>query len=102
MEKPFDSNLSRMSKNQLLIMRYLLGRPETIVTTREIAKRTGIVEKSLGGVLSALSRKVIKNERLIDVMGRDGVFGLRWKLNSKAITILLAEKIVRSLILSYK
>ena len=102
MEKPFDSSLSRMSKNQLLIMRYLLGRPEVIVTTRDIAKKTGIVEKSLGGVLSALSRKVVKNEHLIDVMGRDGVYGLRWKLNSKAITVVLADKQVRSLILSYK
>jgi len=36
------------------------------------------------------------------VMGRDGTFGLRYRLNSKAITLALAEKQVRSLLLSYK
>lgn len=102
MEKPFDQVISRMSKNQLLILRAMLSKPDVITTTRELAKKTGIVEKQLGGVLSALSRKVVLGEHLIDVMGRDGVYGLRWKLNSKAITIVLAEKQVRLLISSYK
>lgn len=102
MEKPFDPIISRMSKNQLMILRAMLAKPEVIVTTRELAKKTGVVEKQLGGVLSALSRKLVQGEHLIDVMGRDGVYGLRWKLNSKAVTVVLAEKQVRSLILSYK
>lgn len=102
MEKPFDQVISRMSKNQLLILRAMLAKPEVIVTTRELARKTGVVEKQLGGVLSALSRKLVRGEHLIEVMGRDGVYGLRFKLNSKAITVVLAEKQVRSLILSYK
>lgn len=102
MEKPFDNLVGRMSKNQLLILRAMLARPDAIMTTRELAKKTAIVEKQLGGVLSALSRKVVTGERLIEAMGRDGAYGLRWKLNSKAITVVLAEKQVRSLILSYK
>ncbi|MEI8232821.1 MAG: hypothetical protein WCG44_03690 [bacterium] len=102
MEKPFDSILNRMSRNQLVVLRYMLGRPDSVVPSREIARKTGIVEKQLGGVLSALSRKLVGNEHLVDVMGRDGTFGLRYRLNSKAITLALAEKQVRSLLLSYK
>lgn len=102
MEKPFDSLIGRMSKNQLLILRAMLSKPDMIVTTRELAKKTAIVEKQLGGVLSALSRKMVSNEHLIEAMGRDGVYGLRWKLNSKAITQVLAVNKVKLLISSYK
>lgn len=102
MEKPFDHELTRMSKNQLLVLRYLLSRPDTIMTNKEIAKRTGVVEKQLGGVLSAMSRKRLLSMSLIEPMGRDTLSGLRWKLNSKAITVSLAEKLVGVLIKSYK
>lgn len=102
MEKPFDPLLSRMSKNQLLVLRAMLARPELIMTTREIAKKSTVVEKQLGGVLSAMSRKQVENLTLIEPMGRDGVFGLRWKLNSKAITLALAVRKVKVLISSYK
>ncbi len=102
MEKPFDRELGKMSKNQLLVLRYLLGRPDTIVTTMDIAKKTGVVEKRLGGVLSALSRKRVKEMTLLEILGRDPSLGLRWRLNSKAITVMLADKQVRSLILSFK
>lgn len=102
MDKPFDRQLGKMSRNQLLILRYLLSKDDEIVTTREIAKRTGIVEKKLGGVLSALSRRVVQSESLLLPMGRQGALGLRWKLNSKALTTTLAEKQVKSLISSYK
>lgn len=102
MEKPFDKQLGKMSKNQLLVLRYMLGRPDMIVTTMDIAKKTGVVEKQLGGVLSALSRKQIDSMSLVEIMGRDTVNGLRYRLCSKAITVLLAEKQVRSLLLSYK
>jgi|GEM_PF-1014044 len=101
MEKPFDQQLSRMSKNQLLILRAMLVRTDTIMTTRELARKTGIVEKQLGGVLSALSRKQVQDEHLIEAMGRDGGYGLRWRLNSKAITQVLAVNKVKLLILSY-
>lgn len=102
MEKPFDPILSRMSKNQLVVMRAMLAKPETIMTTREIAKKTSIVEKQLGGVLSAMSRKRVDGALLIEAMGRDGMFGLRWKLNTKAITIALAVNRVKALLASYK
>lgn len=102
MEKPFDRELSRMSKNQLLVLRSLLAKPETVVTTRELAKKTGVVEKQLGGVLSAMTRKRVGGVSLLDIMGRDGGKGLRFRLNSKAITVVLAEKQVKLLIKSYK
>jgi len=101
MEKPFDKEIVKMSKSQLLVLRYLLTKADSIVTNREIAKKTGVVEKCLGGVLSALSRKRLQNMSLIEPMGRDGRAGLRWKLNSKAITVALAERQVGVLIRSY-
>ena len=102
MQKPFDSELSRLPKNQLVVLRYLLLKPELVVTTRLIAQKTGIVEKALGGVLSAMSRRRLADVALIAPMGRDGAKGLRWKLNSKALTVALASKEVRALISSYK
>jgi len=102
MDKPFDKQLGKMCKNQLLVLRYMLGRPDTVVTSTDIAKKTGVVEKQLGGVLSALSRKRVMDMTLIEIMGRDTTNGLRYRLNSKAITVVLADKQVRSLILSYK
>lgn len=102
MEKVFDQELQKMSKNQLVVLRYMLGREREVVTTREIAKKTGVVEKQLGGVLSAMSRKRVGGLALIEMMGRDGVGGLRWKLNSKAITVALAIATVRVLLASYK
>lgn len=101
MEKPFDPVISRMSKNQLLVLRYMLTKSETIVSSREMARKTGVVEKQLGGVLSAMSRKQLTGVTLIEAMGRDGVYGLRWKLNSKAITVVLAVNKVRALLASY-
>lgn len=102
MEKPFDSILSHMSKNQLVVLRTMLARPEIIMTTREIAKKSGVVEKQLGGVLSAMSRKRVGEQCLIEAMGRDSVYGLRWKLNSKAITVALAVNKIKVLLPSYK
>lgn len=102
MEKPFDRDLSRMSKNQLVVLRALLAKPERIMTTYELAKKSGIVEKQLGGVLSAMTRKRIEGIAIVEIMGRDSVKGLRFRLNSKAITTALADKQVRMLISSYK
>ena len=102
MEKAFDPLLSRMSKNQLVVLRSMLVRADTIVTTRELAKKTGVVEKQLGGVLSSMSRKRVEGMALIEPMGRDPVAGLRWKLNSKGITVALAINRVKLLIASYK
>ena len=102
MEKPFDPLLSRMSRNQLVVLRLMLTKPEAILSTRDIAKKTGVVEKQLGGVLSAMSRKRVDGALLIEAMGRDGVFGLRWKLNTKAITLALAVGRVKALLASYR
>ena len=101
MEKPFDRELSRLSHNQLIVLRCLLAKPESVMSTRLIAARSGIVEKQLGGVLSALSRKQVSGMTLIAPMGRDGISGLRWKLNTKALTVLLALKEVKALLSSY-
>ena len=102
MEKPFDSHLPRMSKNQLLVLKYLLALGESPVTHAEIAKRTAIVEKQLGGVLSAMSRRVRNGLTLIVPSGRSTRGDLRWRLNSKAITVVLAQKQIRLLLASYE
>lgn len=102
MEKPWDREISKMSLKQLKVLKYWLGKSEAIFTNREIAKKTGVVEKELGGVMSALSRKRVKGMALIVPMGREGRVGLRWKLNSKAITIALAEQQVSLIIKNFK
>lgn len=102
MEKPFDHVINHMSKNQLVVLRALLSKPEIVMTTREIAKKSGVVEKQLGGVLSAMSRKRVDDTLLIEAMGSDGVYGLRWRLNIKAISIALAISRVKVLLASYK
>lgn len=91
-----------MSRNQLVVLRAMLAKPERVTTTSELAKKTGVVEKQLGGVLSAMTRKRIAGVSLIEIMGRDSVKGLRFRLNSKALTLALADKQVRSLINSYR
>ncbi len=101
MEKPFDQELGKLSKNQLVVLKYLLSKSDSVVTTSELARKTGVVEKQLGGVLSAMSRKRIADMVLIEPMGRDGAKGLRWKLNTKAITVALAVGRVKALISSY-
>lgn len=101
MDKPFDATLNRLSQNQLIVLRTLLLKPETVITTRELAKKTGVMEKQLGGVLSALSRRRVAGVSLLTPMGRDGAYGLRWKLNTKALTVLLAIKQVKLLLASY-
>lgn len=102
MEKMFDREIAKLPKNQLLILRYMLGRPEVVVTTRGIARKTGVVEKQLGGVLSAMSRRRVGGMSLIEPMGRDEVSGLRWKLNIKSLTVVLAANQVRLLLASYR
>lgn len=101
MEKPFDKQLSRLSQNQLMVLRTMLSRPEAIFSTREIARKSGVVEKRLGGVLSAMSRKRIEGLPMILPMGRESGGGLRWKLNTKALTVVLAVKEVKLLLASY-
>lgn len=102
MEKPFDAKVCRMSKNQLLVLRAMLPKASSIMTTREIARKTGVVEKSLGGVLSAMSRKREGGMCLLELLGKDDSKGMRFRVNSKAITVVLADKQVRSLLASFK
>ena len=102
MEKVFDNELQKMTKNQLVVLRFMLTRVGKVMTTRQIARKTGVVEKQLGGVLSAMSRKRVRGLGLIEPMGRDEEGGLRWMINSKAISVLIAEKRVRVLLMSFR
>lgn len=101
MEKIFDRELVKFSKNQLLVLKYFLLQPNTILTSVEIAKRTKILQKHLGGVLSALSRKKINGLAIIEPMGRDERMGLRWRLITKVVTVELAIAKVKQLLSSY-
>lgn len=102
MEKPFDKEITRLSLNQLLVLKYFLVNEGRVVVTSEIAKKTGVVEKKLGGVLSAMSRKQLDGLAIIEQMGRSAAGEGRWKLCSKAITSVLALAKVKMLISSYK
>ena len=94
---------ARMTLNQLLVMKYLVGRGRGVVTQREIAKRTLITAKQLGGVLSALSRTDYEGSHIIEPMGKDEkTRTLRWRLNTKLVNPVLAERDIKALINSYK
>lgn len=101
MEKIFDSVIAKYSKNQLLVLRVFLQKPNEIVSTNILAKKTKILQKHLGGVMSALSRKRIKGQTIIEPMGKDDKAGLRWRLVVKALTHESALIKVKQLLSSY-
>lgn len=94
---------AHMTLNQLMVMKYLVSRGREIVTQKDIAKRTLITAKQLGGVLSALSRTNYQGLRLIEPMGRDAKSRtLRWRLNTKLVNPVLADKEIKALIVGYR
>lgn len=96
------NKLKRFSYSQLILLQYFLKHDGEIVTVADIEKHTPLEDKSLGGVLSSLTRTSIKGERLIEPLGKalDGV-GLRWKLNSRIIDIEETRREIRRLLATY-
>jgi len=90
---PAENRLYRLSPSQLRALFLLAKSKDGIVSATTTSKELGKEGKALGGVFSALSRQVIDNQHLVLPWGKsaDG-HGLRWKLNTKLISI---EKILQ-------
>jgi hypothetical protein len=92
-----------MTYNQLKVIKFFVGHPKEIHPTELIAKKTLITSKSLGGVLSALSRTDHAGEALIIPLGRDRASRtLRWKLNTRLVNPVLAESEIKRLLSTYR
>lgn len=96
------NKLKRLSYNQLVLLQYFLKYSDKILTVSMMEKHTILEDKSLGGVLSSLSRTKFQGNRLIEPLGRarDGS-GLRWKLNANLLDIEETKKEIRRLLLTY-
>lgn len=95
--------LAHFSFYQLVLLRYLLKNAGKTVTVKEISKHTMLEDKSLGGVLSSLSRTKYRGVSLLEPQGRAvDSSGLRWRLNTKAIEVEAAKKEVQRLLLTYE
>jgi|APSaa5957512576_1039674.scaffolds.fasta_scaffold18703_3 hypothetical protein len=96
------NKLRRLSYNQLVVLGVFLSLVGKVVTVNQLESKTKLTGKSLGGVLSSLSRTKFRSISLIEPVGRarDGV-GLRWKLQTSILDVDKAKKEVNQLLKSY-
>lgn len=82
------NKLKRFSYNQLIVLLAFLRHAGQVVTVRVLEKETGLVGKSLGGVISSLSRTRFRSISLIEPVGASlDKSGLRWLLNTQVIDV---------------
>lgn len=84
-------------------MQVFLNAAQRVVTLSELEKKTELKGKSLGGVISSLSRTRIKEVSLIEPAGKDNeTTGLRWMLNSQLIDVPETKKQIIKLLQYFK
>lgn len=97
------NKIKRFSYNQLLVLQTFLKVKGKVITITELEKATKIKDKSLGGVISSLSRTHFRSIALIEPVGADiSGSGLRWMLNDKLLEGFPAQKEVDRLLRLYK
>ena len=97
------NKIKRFSHNQLLVLQVFLQKAGQVVTLKHLEKKTQITGKSLGGVISSLTRTKFRNIPLIDPVGQDyHSSGLRWILNDGLLDISTASKEIKRLISLYE
>lgn len=96
------NKLLRLSFNQLILLQYFLSKPGKVVTIPELERKTKLTGRSLGGILSSLSRTKFRDRSLLVPAGKskDGI-GLRWMLNLETIDVAEARETVAKLLASY-
>jgi len=97
-----NNKIKRLSFNQLRVLKVFLVSGDKILTVGELERKADIKGKSLGGVLSALSRNQFRGLSLIEPVGgpKEGS-GLRWQLNQKSLDIKQAKLTVEQLLKTY-
>ena len=98
-----NNKLRRLSHNQLVVLGVFLSGKKRVLTVKILESGSGLKGKSLGGVLSALTRTKFREISLIEPVGRalDGQ-GLRWQLNDRVLDISKAKEEVSKLLKSYE
>ena len=95
--------LRRFSYHQLQVMQVFLNAAQRVVTLSELEKKTKLKGKSLGGIISSLSRTQVNGVSLIEPVGKDKeTTGLRWMLNSQLIDIPRTKKQIIKLLQYFK
>ena len=93
---------NRLSYNQLRVAAVFLSASSSIITHKQLSKKTGLAGKSLGGVLSALSRTKWHGVSLIDPIGRpQDQAGFRWRLSPRLANRNQAKKQVSNILKTY-
>ncbi len=97
------NKLARFSYNQLLVLGVFLKLGSSVVTVEVLESKTSLKGKSLGGVISSLTRTRFRGISLIEPVGkaREGS-GLRWALNSRLLNISQTKKEVLRLLKTYE
>jgi hypothetical protein len=98
-----NNKLKRLSYNQLVVLGSFLSATKRVLEVKVLEKKSGLKGKSLGGVLSALSRTKFRGISLIEPVGRalDGQ-GLRWQMNTNILDITKAKEEVSKLLKTYE
>ncbi|OGV93829.1 hypothetical protein A3B57_01485 [Microgenomates group bacterium RIFCSPLOWO2_01_FULL_47_10] len=98
-----ENKIKRFSYNQLLVLSAFLKKAGAVTTIAYLQKTTHLAGKSLGGVISSLSRTRFRNASLIEPVGADNSgSGLRWLLNSRLLDVTRAKNEVTRLLKLYK
>lgn len=97
------NKIKRFSFNQLLVLSAFLKRKGSVVTISYLEKSTKLKGKSLGGVISSLSRTHFRSIALIEPAGADtSGSGLRWILNIRILDSNEVEKEVKRVLKLYQ
>ncbi|MFC1653397.1 hypothetical protein ACFL1M_00945 [Patescibacteria group bacterium] len=76
------NKIRRFTKNQLLVLKVFLQSKTKVVTQNKLEKKTKLKGKSLGGVISSLTRTRFRGNSLIQPAGKaTNSNSLRWLLH---------------------
>jgi len=82
------NKIKRFTHNQLVVLLVFLMHCGKAVTVDQLQRQTGLQGKSLGGVISSLSRTSFRSIPLIEPVGASAAnSGLRWLLNDRVLDV---------------
>lgn len=97
-----DKKIARYSYNQLKVLLVFLNSASQAVTIDLLEQKVKIKGKSLGALLSSLSRTRFRNQSLILPVGKaPQTSGLRWLINTKIIDLKTTKKQVHQLLSTF-
>jgi len=93
------NKIKRLTYNQLVVLQVFLACVGKAVTMAQIEKKTHLSGKSLGGVISSLSRTQFRSIPLIEPVGASlDRSGLRWMINDRILDVKETTTEIRRLL----